>query len=585
MTEKRDTMLETPGSSNQANSAGGDGVSNVPLGEQLRSFNRVFWIANTMEMLERLAYYGLRTVLPIYMVLSIANGGPEFDHIQKGWIYAWWATMQSILPVFTGGYADRYGYKLTVAVAIVIKIIGYLIMAYAIDIAAIVSGGASVGVPGDATVFWVFMVGALGLAMGTAIFKPGLQGILALQLNEDNNSTGWSVFYQLVNLGGFLGPYLAGVMRLMDWKYVFISCAIIVSLNYIFLFIFPEPDKGVVKDEGFFKVFWESAVSICEPRLMSFLVVFSGFWLMFNQLFDLLPNFIDDWVDSSMVLNAVVAPIMGLFGGAPPAEWGGMMPQEQLINLNAGMIMLLAFAVGFVTGKFRSMNSMIFGILISAGAIFLLSTSMHGWIVVLAIAIFSIGEMIASPTKLRYFSSIAPPGKKGLYLGYINATVGIGWALGSTIAGNLYQERGDKVVLARRHLQEAYNLSAEAVMAIPKDEVVPLLMEKAATDASGVRELLWATYNPGSVWVFFAGVGVLSMFGLLIYDQITKRNLPSESFILLGLTGAIAFLTYGWFWALVFVGLIGGYIAIEKFAPQVIPVTAPNKPEEESKSA
>ena len=562
----------------------GDGTSNAPLLEQLLSFNRVFWIANTMEMLERLAYYGLRTVLPIYMVLSVAQGGPEFDHIQKGWIYAWWATMQSILPVFTGGYADRYGYKITVAVAIVIKICGYLIMAFAIDLAAIISGGASVGVPVDTNVFWVFMIGALGLAMGTAIFKPGLQGILALQLNDDNNSTGWSVFYQLVNFGAFLGPPLAGIMKLMDWKYVFISCAVIVSFNYIFLLVFPEPDKGVVKDEGFFKVFWESAISICEPRLMSFLVVFSGFWLMFNQLFDLLPNFIDDWVDSSMVLNAVVAPIMGIFGGTPPVEWGGMMPQEQMINLNAGMIMIFAFAVGFVTGKFRSMNSMIFGILISAGAIFILSTTMHGWIVVLAIAIFSIGEMIASPTKLRYFSSIAPPGKKGLYLGYINATVGIGWALGSTIAGNLYQTGGDKVVLARRHLQEAYKMSAEAVAAIPKDDVVPLLMEKAGTDAAGVREMLWTAYHPGSVWEFFALVGVISMVGLIIYDQITQRDFEAESYLLLALTAAITFATYGWFWTIVFSSLIIGYIVIEKFAPGLIPsqpVTADEEPQQE----
>ena len=89
-------------------------ASTLPFGQQLRSTNMVFWIANGMEMLERLAYYGLRTVLPIYMVLSVQSGGPEFDHVQKGLIFFWWAAVQSFLPVFTGGYADRYGYKLTV---------------------------------------------------------------------------------------------------------------------------------------------------------------------------------------------------------------------------------------------------------------------------------------------------------------------------------------------------------------------------------------------------------------------------------------------------------------------------------------
>ena len=153
----------------------GNEISTEPLLTQLRDFPAPFWIANVMEMLERLAYYGLRTVLPVYMVLAVEEGGPQFDHIQKGAIYAAWAAVQSFLPVVTGGYADRYGYKNTVGVSIAIKCIGYLVMAYAIDLASMITSGASDGVAGDATVYSMFMVGALALAAGTAIFKPGLQ--------------------------------------------------------------------------------------------------------------------------------------------------------------------------------------------------------------------------------------------------------------------------------------------------------------------------------------------------------------------------------------------------------------------------
>jgi len=350
-------------------------ASTLSLGQQFAQLSRVFWIANTMEMVERLAYYGLRTVLPIYMVLSVAQGGPEFDHVQKGQIFAWWAAMQSFLPVFTGGYADRYGYKLTVAVAIAVKVLGYLIMAFAVDIGAALTGGASGAIPGHPAVYWTFLVGALFLAAGTAIFKPGLQGILAVQLSKDNASLGWALFYQLVNVGGFLGPYLASAMRLLAWKWVFVSCAVIVCVNYLLLLTFPEPDKEVGAEAegqdsgGFLWTLWTSFIGICEPRLMSFLVVFSGFWMMFYQLFDLLPNFITDWVDSSAVLDALVRPVFALFGAGVPEEWAGQVPAEQLINLNAGMIMLLAFALGYVTGKVRSMTAMIVGILISAAAI------------------------------------------------------------------------------------------------------------------------------------------------------------------------------------------------------------------------
>lgn len=553
-------------------------ASKTTLVEQFRGFNRVFWIANAMEMFERLAYYGLRTVLPVYMVLSLAEGGPQFDHVQKGIIFSIWAAFQSIIPVFTGGYADKYGYKLTIGIAIAIKVVGYLIMAYAIEIAAMVSGGASVGVAGHESVLWTFGVGAVALAIGTAVFKPGLQGIVALQLNDSNSSTGWSVFYQLVNFGAWIGPFLAGVLRLISWRWVFIACALIVCINYLILLTFPEPERAANGSEkastdspgigSSLKILWHSFIGICEPRLMSFLVLFSGFWLMFFQLFDLLPNFLEDWVDSTMIQQAVVVPIMDAFGSSPPEEWGGHVPQEHLVNLNAGMIMFLAFLVGFITGKIRSMIAMIVGIAVSAAAIWSFSTTMNGWTIVGGIALFSIGEMIASPTKLRYIANIAPEGRKGLYLGYINATVGIGWSLGSIIAGDLYQAKGDKVVLASQHLVEKHGMDADQVAAMPKDDVVPLLMEKTQLSELGVREILWNAYDPGQVWESFAMIGIVSMFGLILFDLITRfAGKEREPYLLLVVTGVISGATYGLWWAALFCGFMVLYMGVERKAP------------------
>jgi dipeptide/tripeptide permease len=566
------------------------------LGRQLASFNLVFWIANIMEMVERLSYYGLRTVVPIYMVLSVTQGGPEFSHVQKGSIFATWAAIQSALPIITGGYADRYGYKLTVAVSIAIKIMGYLLMAYAAEVGSLLCEGANVGVPGHSVTYNTFLAGAALLAAGTAIFKPGIQGIIAHQLNVNNDSLGWSVFYQLVNVGGFLGPVLAGVMRLLAWKYVFIACAAFVALNYILLLTFKDPplDRrstgvGVERFAGLVRVFADSVMGIMEPRLMSFLVAFSGFWLMFYQLFDLLPNYIDDWIDSRSVHDMVLAPLFGLFQWQTPTEWHGMVPQEWMINLNAGMCMTLAFVVGYQTGKVRAMTAMALGILVSAGAILSLGLASGGWTMLLAIAGFSIGELMASPTKMRYFAGIAPPGKKGLYLGYINAAVGIGWSLGSMVAGKVYDAHGDKVMLARRYLTDKLSQSPELIQAMEKDAVVPTLADHLGTDVHGVRETLMATYHPDSIWLGFATIGLLSMVGLTLFDKITRRNLPfaMESALLMVLTFILASISYGLFvagmyfdwdfntamfgvvWAVVFVSFMSAWLVQHRFGRAV----------------
>ena len=495
-------------------------------------FPGVFWIANWMEVVERFAYYGLRTVLPLFMVLAYEDGGPQFDHVQKGHIFLWWAMIQSFLPVFTGGFADRYGYKINIAISTIVKILGYLVMGFAIEIAANFTGlsmDEHLGAAGGEYTYPVFFTGAMLLAAGTAIFKPGVQGLIATKLPDGKSSFGWGIFYQMVNIGGFIGPLLAGYLRIVSWKFVFIACTIGIALNFIPLLFFPEPKREKnqgYEGQGAIQVFMDSVVEFLKPRVLFFTISFAGFWLMFYQLFDILPNFIDDWVDSSgaaqfiegnlaglplmpfvaltfavltivrlrflswkyanmgpiervlwpaIIAVSVIAMIAGfnpvLSDNFVPKVNGGNLTQEWMINFNALLISIFAFAMGFLTGKVRAMPAMILGILVCAGAIYGLGMSHSGWWTLFAIGIFSFGEMTASPTKLRYMAGIAPPGKKGLYLGYANATVGIGWSIGSIVAGNWYEEGGDKVNLALEDYVQGKSVPA-IVSTLTEEELI-----------------------------------------------------------------------------------------------------------------
>lgn len=498
----------------------------APFSEQIRSFGRVFWIANWMELVERFAYYGVRVVLPVYMVLAISEGGPELTHVQKGSIYALWAVVQSFIPIFTGGFADRYGFKTNIAISTVLKIIGYLVMGYCIRLSVMVDGMplAEARDAGTDSVYGIFFTGAMFLALGTAVFKPGLHGLIAHEMPKKSSALGWSLFYQMVNWGGFIGPMIAGFLRVLEWEYVFLSCAVGIALNFIPLFMFSEPKREKKDERSTATVLKESVLGLLDARLFFFTMCFAGFWLMFYQLFDILPNFIDDWIDSRAVADAL--------GSWVPRAGDDNLTQEWMLNLNAGMIMLTAFFFGYLTGFIRPLTAIVLGIGVSAVAIFGLGMSMNGWWILGAIALFSVGEMLASPTKMRYLNGIAPPGKQGLYMGYVNMTVGIGWSVGSVIAGEMYEKGGDKVNLARRYLVEHFDFSESAADALERGSVLETLMERGNFDVWEVRQVLWDAYSPQSMWAVFTGIGVVSLLMLLVYDRVVeaaKKN-PKHSF-------------------------------------------------------
>lgn len=489
-----------------------EGKRRLGFTETFLSFNRAFWSSNGIELLERWAYYGVRGGLAVYIVTATALGGLSFTHLQKANIFFWWAAFQSLLPTFTGGYADRYGYKKTVAVAIVLAVLGYLNMAIQ-------------------TSYWPFFTACMMVATGTALFKPGIQGILAHSTTPQNATLGWSFFYMVVNIGGFTGPLIAGYLRLMSWKYVFITSAIIHSLNLLVLFTFKEPASGTKKKDKntrsvveFFEILWGSIKNLFDPRLMMFLIVFSGFWLMFMQLFDLLPNFITDWVDTSSI------PLFfGELFNKP--EWieygksGAQIPAEWLINLDAGAIIFLMLPIGWTFGRLKPVSGMALGIIIATAGLVVSGQTMSVWFCLLGIFIFAVGEMIASPRKSEYLSMIAPPGKKGLYMGYVNFPQGIGWMLGSKLAGPIYQYQGDKLTLARDYMINKLHIAKETVMAIPPEKVLDALTaELKLSSARETTKHLFATYRPDRIWFIFAAIGVASMIGMVVYNIIVESK-------------------------------------------------------------
>ena len=462
-----------------------------------------------MEFVERLAYYGVRMLLSIYIVGAVSAGGLEFTHIQKGQIYASWALIQSILPIVFGSLSDYFGHRKTIFAAICIKVIGYLLMA-------------------TQTSFFGFWAGCMLLASGTALFKPAVQGLLVSSLNTKNSSIGWGIFYWLINLGGFLGPWLAGFLRLVDWSWVFFGNALIVSLNFLLLF-FLKPAENQLTDNTkktlseLLKLPIITFKEMFKPSLISFLLVYSGFWMMYNQIFDLLPNFIDDWINSAPLL----LQIGELFHNAnwiELAKAGKQIPTEWLISINCGTILLLMIPFSFFFKRIDLITSMIIGILVVLIGMFLFGFSQSALICIIGIIIFSIGEMGASPRMREYLGLISPKGKEGQYMGYANLPEAIGWGFGSLVAGYWYQVHSDKHSLALKYLTEKLNWSAQSASELPKDQILITLSKALHLNSFELSQFLWLAYSPQKIWYWFIMIGFLTVIGLLFHQKYFKKK-------------------------------------------------------------
>ncbi len=493
------------------------------LMEQVKSLSQVFWVGGWMEIVERFSYYGARVVLPVFMVAALGKGGPELTQIEKGQIFGIWAVIQSFVPILSGGFADRYGYKINIAISTFLKLIGYVVMAFAIPLTELLAGMplAEARAQGVDHAYEVLFAGAVFVAFGTAIFKPGIGGLISSQLTPSNSAVGWSVFYQLVNIGGFVGPLVAGMLRVIEWHYVFLICGGAIALNLIPLLVIPEtaPLQSGKDKPGPIKMFYQALCGLLEPRLFFYTLSFAGFWLMTFQLFDILPNFIDDWIDSRGLANF----LKSIFGaGVVPISGAGNLTQEWIINFNALLISIATFMMGYLTRRMKPLVTSIIGIALAIFATYGLGMSMSGWWILGCILLFSLGEMMSGPANSFFIVSIAPKDKKALYLGFSGFAVGIGWSVGSIIASHLYQSGGDKVVLAKRYLIDKLDVDPATVDSLPKEKVIALLSETTKLDQYRATDLLWNTYQPYSMWLIFALIGFVSLVILCIYNRVTQ---------------------------------------------------------------
>jgi len=459
-----------------------------------RQFPRSFWVANAMEIFERMGWYGFYAVSTLYLTNSVADGGLGFSSEDRGVIQGLATFFLYLFPAVFGALADRYGFKRMFLASAVVMAPAYILLA-------------------APRTFWGFLGVYFLVAVGHGMFKPVVISTVAKTTDEKTGSMGFGIFYMMVNIGGFLGPIVAGIVRGWDWKYVFwASAGWIVVMGIACLLIYREPPRdaesesrrslrnvfgGMIEVVGNARFFiliagllfmlvmgskWWSfsrvalvagtwlvlnllldaalraarrdasapwhlqPMRIGEGRYLVFLLLMAGFWVSFNQIFMTLPEYIRDYVDTSDLMGIVETAAAWI--GADMATWNrallenGQIKPEYLINLNAGAIIFFQVLISWFVRKTSPLTSIILGVAVTVISFFIYLVGASGWVVVAAILVFSVGEMLASPRSKEYAGRIAPPDKVGMYMGYFYWCVALGNLFGGLLSGVTYQYFG-----------------------------------------------------------------------------------------------------------------------------------------------
>jgi|SRR5579871_341946 len=380
------------------------------LAEIRSGFERPFWVANVSELFERLSYYAAFASLARYLHESLS-----FDVERASSLTGLFGGLVWFMAVFGGALADRLGFRRALSLAYLILSVSYFLLG---SIGAPWLAPVRNAMPLVALVSIVLMLPALGVAL----VKPSVVGTTARASKENVRSIGYSIYYTLVNVGSFFGPLLASwVHQHMSVENVFRVAALSVFVMFfLVLILFKEPQRSdEAKTASLGEVAKNFMTVLSNPRFMIFLLIFTGYWIVFWQEFIALPLYISTYIN-------------------PKADTELILVTDPLI------VICFTMLISYLLKKLHAFHAITLGTLVTSLAwIFLIVRPSVTMAVVTLIGV-AIGEIIQQPRYYDYISRLAPSGQQGTYMGFAFLPLGIGSLIGGKFSGWLMHYFGEQ---------------------------------------------------------------------------------------------------------------------------------------------
>jgi proton-dependent oligopeptide transporter, POT family len=379
------------------------------LKEIREGFERPFWIANISELFERLSYYAAFASLARYLHETLS-----FPTERAADLTGFFGGLVWFLAVFGGAIADRLGFRRALSLAYLILATAYFMLG---SIGSQWLAPVRNAMPLGLFVFFILTLPALGVAL----VKPCVVGTTARASKENVRSIGYSIYYTLVNIGGALGPIVASwVHKNLSVENVFrVAAASVFLMFFLVLVLFKEPRQtGETRVTSISETLANFRKVLTNPKFMLFLLIFTGYWIVYWQEFITLPLYVHDYIN-------------------PQAN------TERMLATGPIIVIALTVAVSVLTKRIAAFRAVLLGTLISmvAFAVIAIHPTVTGAYV--ALAVIALGELTQQPRYYDYISRLAPSGQQGTYMGFAFLPLGIGAFVAGRIGGYLLHYFGE----------------------------------------------------------------------------------------------------------------------------------------------
>jgi POT family proton-dependent oligopeptide transporter len=380
------------------------------MGTARTPFSKLFWTANTIEIFERFTYYGIYIGFGIYMEsLGFSKG-------QLGPIQGIFLLLSYTIPVISGTFADRYGFKKVLIVSYLAYLPSILLLLYTKTFT--------------------------GIALTAGIFKPLISGTVRAITDASNKTLGFGIFYNMVNIGATFGPVIAAKLRVISWNHAFIAAAISIGFMLLITLLFYKDPPREIEGKTLRDKFHDLGVALSDTRFLVFLIILGlFFWTPFWAFFNIAAMYAESQLDTAVLYENIRSVLgTGFANFISKDDHGTRKVLGESIANSAYYIILFQVFVSSIVKRFRAIPVVTIGLIIIAAGYICMGLAIRlspAWFLA-GVFLFAVGEMTASPRIQEYITWLAPKEKAGLYMGTNFLAMGIGGSLSGFVLTPLY---------------------------------------------------------------------------------------------------------------------------------------------------